>query len=160
MEAIVAVYSDWGIGANGTQPVVIKADRKHFQQITKNATVIVGRKTLNDFPGSKPLKNRINIVVTRQNITIEDAIIAHTVDEAIKLSENYERCIVIGGASIYKDFFNYLDKVHITYIDYAIESDVYFPNLESLSEWSCTDDNGWEEEDGIRYKFMTYERIN
>ena len=64
MEAIVAVYSDWGIGRNGTQPVVLKADRAHFRNLTAGAAVIVGRRTLGDFPGGKPLKGRYNIVVT------------------------------------------------------------------------------------------------
>ena len=53
MDAIVAVYSDWGIGADGTQPVVLKADRKHFVELTRGRTVIVGRRTLADFPGGR-----------------------------------------------------------------------------------------------------------
>ena len=56
MDAIVAVYSDWGIGADGTQPVVLKADRQHFVELTRGRTVIVGRRTLADFPGGRPLK--------------------------------------------------------------------------------------------------------
>lgn len=51
MDAIVAVYSDWGIGARGTQPVVLKADRLRFRTETSGAAVIVGRKTMEDFPG-------------------------------------------------------------------------------------------------------------
>ena len=66
MEAIVAVYSDWGIGDGITQPVTLKADRQHFREVTRDAAVIVGRKTLEDFPGGRPLKGRVNIVVTRQ----------------------------------------------------------------------------------------------
>ena len=73
MDAIVAVYSDWGIGARGTQPVVLKADRKLFKTLTDGATVIVGRKTMEDFPNGKPLKNRRNIVVSRRDIEIEGA---------------------------------------------------------------------------------------
>ena len=63
LEAIVAVYSDWGIGANGTQPVVVKADRRHFREVTGGSAVIVGRRTLADFPGGRPLKGRENIVL-------------------------------------------------------------------------------------------------
>ncbi|MEI3101807.1 MAG: dihydrofolate reductase [Oscillospiraceae bacterium] len=73
MEAIVAVYSDWGIGSGGTQPVVLKADRARFKELTMGAAVIVGRKTLEDFPGGKPLKGRHNIVVSRQKLEIEGA---------------------------------------------------------------------------------------
>lgn len=67
MDAIVAVYEDWGIGAEGTQPVALSADRRYFREKTQNAWVIVGRKTLGDFPGGRPLPNRVNLVLTRGN---------------------------------------------------------------------------------------------
>ena len=63
MELIVAVYDDWGIGCCGTQPVALSVDRKFFRETTKGAMVIVGRKTLADFPGGKPLPKRVNLTV-------------------------------------------------------------------------------------------------
>ncbi len=135
MEAIVAVYSDWGIGKNGTQPVVLKADRAHFRELTADAAVIVGRRTLGDFPGGKPLKGRHNIVVTRQPLEIEGAQVVHSTEEALAAAEQYERCLVIGGASIYRQFFPWVDTVHITKIDLEPESDSYFPNIDELAEW-------------------------
>ena len=98
MEAIVAVFSDWGIGSEGTQQVVLKADRAHFRELTKDAAVIVGHRTLADFPGGRPLKGRNNIVVTRQNIGIEGAEVAHSTEEALALAAKYPRTLVIGGA--------------------------------------------------------------
>ena len=57
MEAIVAVFSDWGIGSEGTQQVVLKADRKHFRELTAGAAVLVGRRTMQDFPGGcRPIR--------------------------------------------------------------------------------------------------------
>ncbi len=158
MEAIVAVYADWGIGARGTQPVVLKADRAHFRAVTDGTAVIVGRRTLEDFPGGRPLKNRANIVVTRQNISIEGAEVAHSVEEALRLAGAYPRCLVIGGASVYRDFFPYVDTVHITKIDLAPESDSFFPNLDALPDWQCTEEEPWQEETGIRYCFCTYRK--
>ncbi len=158
MEAIVAVYADWGIGARGTQPVVLKADRAHFRAVTDGAAVIVGRRTLEDFPGGRPLKNRSNIVVTRQNISVEGAQVAHSVDEALSLAGEYPRCLVIGGASVYRDFFPYVDTVHITKIDLTPESDSFFPNLDALPDWHCAETGPWQEEDGIRYCFCTYKK--
>ena len=58
MEAIVAVYEDWGIGCCGTQPVALSVDRKFFREMTRGAMVIVGRRTVADFPGQKPLPGR------------------------------------------------------------------------------------------------------
>ena len=112
MEAIVAVYSDWGIGSGGTQPVVLKADRAHFRQVTEGAAVIVGRRTLEDFPGGRPLKGRHNIVVTRQNIKIEGAQVVHSTGEALAAAAVHPRCLVIGGASVYKQFFPHIDCIY------------------------------------------------
>ena len=58
MDLIVAVYDDWGIGKDGTQPIALSADRKFFRETTRGATVIAGRKTVADFPGQKPLPGR------------------------------------------------------------------------------------------------------
>lgn len=157
MDAIVAIYSDWGIGAKGTQPVVLKADRKRFKSVTDGKTVIVGRRTLADFPGGKPLKNRRNIVVTRQDIKIEGAEVAHSVEEAIALCGDDET-VVIGGAGIYRDFYPQLDRVFVTRIELCPESDVYFENLDASEDWTVTDAGEELCEDGISYRFMCYER--
>ena len=122
MQAIVAVYADWGIGAKGTQPLVIPADRKRFRTLTDGAAVIVGRRTLEDFPGGRPLKNRHNIVITRQPLTIEGAEVVHTTEEAVAAAEQYDACFVIGGDSVFRQFFPYLDTVHVTKIAAAPSS--------------------------------------
>lgn len=158
MDAIVAVYSDWGIGDGGTQPVVLKADRRHFRSLTDGSAVIVGRKTLADFPGGKPLANRFNIVVSRQGINVDGALVVHSTGEALAAAEDFEQCFVIGGASVYMQFFNYLERVYVTKIDTEPQSDSFFPNLDRNPEWECFSQEPWEEEDGIRYCFCTYEK--
>ena len=158
LEAIVAVYADWGIGAKGTQPVVLKADRRHFREVTGSDAVIVGRRTMEDFPGGRPLKGRHNIVVTRQEIQIEGAEVVHSTEEALEAAARQGRCLVIGGASVYEQFFPYLDKVYITKIELTPYSDRYFPDLDASPDWVCTEQGPWLEEDGIRYCFCTYER--
>ena len=158
MDAIVAVYSDWGIGCEGTQPVVLKADRAHFRELTGGAAVIVGRKTLSDFPGGKPLKNRYNIVVSRQDMEIEGAQLVHSVEEALEAAKEHERCLVIGGAIIYKAFYPHLTRVYVTKIKSAPHSDSFFPDLDAEPDWRCTQQGEWLEEEGLRYCFCTYER--
>ena len=158
MYAIVAVYSDWCIGDGGTQPVVLKADRRHFRSLTDGSAVIVGRKTLADFPGGKPLANRFNIVVARQGINVAGALVVHSTGEALDAAEDFEQCFVIGGASVYMQFFNYLERVYVTKIDTEPQSDSFFPNLDRNPEWECVSQEPWEEEDGIRYCFCTYEK--
>ena len=158
MDAIVAVYSDWGIGNGGTQPVVLKADRRHFRRLTDGSAVIVCRKTLDDFPGGKPLANRFNIVVSRQGINVDGALVVHSTGEALDAAEDFEQCFVIGGASVYMQFFNYLERVYVTKIDIEPPSDSFFPNLDRNPEWECVSQEPWEEENGIRYCFCTYEK--
>ena len=143
MEAIVAVFSDWGIGSEGTQQLVLKADRAHFRELTAGAAVIVGRRTLGDFPGGRPLKGRQNIVVTRQNIEIEGAEVAHSTDEALALAAKYPRALVM---------------VHVTKIDRAPASDSFFENLDASPDWQAREAEDWQEENGVRYRFVTYKR--
>lgn len=159
MEAIVAVYADWGIGAKGTQPVVLKADRVHFRELTQGTAVIVGRKTLEDFPGGKPLKGRHNIVVTRQAMDIEGAQVVSCVEEALSAAGRQERCLVIGGASVYRQFFPYLDTVHVTKIELTPVSDSFFPDLDREPGWECREAGPRQEENGIQYQFCTYVRV-
>lgn len=157
MDAIVAVYSDWGIGAKGTQPVVLKADRKLFKELTDGSTVIVGRKTLEDFPGGKPLKNRRNIVVSRRDIQVEGAEVAHSLEEAQALVGD-ERSFVIGGASVFQQFYPALDRVYVTKIDLCPQSDSYFPNLDDDPDWIMVDAGEELCENDINYRFTCYER--
>ena len=158
MDAIVAVYSDWGIGDGTTQPVVLKADRRHFRELTAGAAVIVGRKTLEDFPGGKPLPGRRNIVVSRQELVIPGAELAHSVEEAFRLAESSEKCLVIGGAGIFRQFFPYLDRVFLTKIALAPPSTAFFPDLDAAEDWICQDAGPVEEENSVQYQFCTYIR--
>ena len=159
MDAIVAVYSDWGIGAKGTQPLVIPADRKHFRAVTGSDAVIVGRRTMEDFPGGKPLKGRHNIVITRQNLVIEGAEVAHTTAEALALAEKYDRCLVIGGDSVFRQFFVHLDRVFITKIEAAPPSDSFFPDLDADPAWVCAEESPRAEHEGVGYRFCTYVKV-
>lgn len=158
MEAIVAVYSDWGIGSGGTQPLVLKADRRRFREVTEGAAVIVGRRTLEDFPGGKPLKGRQNIVVTRQELQIEGAVVVHDSAQALSEGAKYPRCLVIGGASIYRELFPHMGRVYVTKIKAAPHSDSFFPDLDQAEDWCLEEEGPWLEEDGVAYSFCVYSR--
>ncbi|MDO4982271.1 MAG: dihydrofolate reductase [Eubacteriales bacterium] len=158
MDAIVAVNDDWGIGADGTQSFVLRADRKFFSEMTKGCAVIVGRRTMEDFPGGKPLKNRPNIVVTRSEVQIEGAEVVHSTEEALAAASGYEKVMVIGGASVYMQFFSLLDRVYVTKIDAHAESTAYFPNLDHNPDFVCEHEGEEQEENGIKFRFCTYKR--
>ena len=159
LEAVVAVYGDWGIGANGTQPVVVSADRKHFREITGGSAVIVGRKTLADFPGGKPLKNRVNIVLTRQALDIPGAEVAHDAAEALEIASAHNRAFVIGGASVYHALIPHIQRVHVTKIDCVPHSDAFFPDLDADPDWEVEREEPPQTDgNGVSYRFMTYVR--
>lgn len=159
MDAVVAVYSDWGIGAQGTQPLVIPADRVRFRELTTGHAVIVGRKTLEDFPGGRPLPKRHNIVITRQDITIDGASVVHSTAEALAEAEKYEHCFVIGGASVFSEYFPHLTRVYVTKINAAPHSDAFFPDLDAAEDWRCVEAEPWREHEGVQYRFCVYERL-
>lgn len=160
IEAIVAVYGDWGIGAGGTQPIVVSADRKHFRDVTGTAAVIVGRKTLADFPGGKPLKNRKNIVLSRRSdLTVEGAVVVGSAEQALAEAAKHERVFVIGGASVYAELFPHIGRVFVTKLSCTPLSDAFFPNLDADPAWTVVDAGEPLEENGITYRFVTYERI-
>lgn len=157
MEAIVAVYSDWGIGENGKQPIVIPEDREHFRKLTEGAAIIVGRKTLADFPDGKPLKGRRNYVLSTQDIKIEGATVCHSVEETLEAVKDEPKVFVVGGASIYRQFMRYCSKIYITRIYTRPNSDSYFNNLDEDFNWVCDEYGDDKFYEGIKYRFCEYE---
>ena len=158
MDLIVAVYDDWGIGKDGTQPVALSADRKFFRETTRGATVIVGRKTLADFPGGKPLPNRVNIVLTRQDIELEGVEVCHSPEEAVALAENAPRAFVIGGGSVYKQMLTFCENAYVTKVHCTPESDTFFPNLDEDPHWYLAEVLQSGTENDIDYQMCLYKR--
>ena len=158
MDLIVAVYDDWGIGADGTQPVALSADRKFFREATRGCMVIAGRRTVADFPGQKPLPGRVNVVLTRQDIEIPGFTICHSPEEALELAKTAERAFVIGGGSIYKQMLEYCDRAYVTKVHATPKSDTFFPNLDECNQWLLKEILQSGEENGISYEMCLYER--
>ena len=159
MELIVAVYDDWGIGKDGDQPIALSADRKFFRETTKGSTVIVGRKTLGAFPGGRPLPNRVNVVLTRQEAEIPGVTVCHSVEEAVEACKNAERTFVIGGGTVYRQLLPLCDKAYITKVHVTPESDTYFPNLDEDPHWELSEILLSGEENGIQYEMCLYRRV-
>ena len=158
MDAIVAVYEDWGIGCGGTQPVALSADRKFFRETTRGAAVIVGRKTLADFPGGRPLPGRQNLVLTRQNREIPGVKVCHSPAECAEAAEKAERAFVIGGGSVYRQMLPWCSRVYVTKVGAKPESDTFFPNLDESPEWELQEVLQSGEENGIPYEMCLYRR--
>ncbi len=158
MNLIVAVYDDWGIGAKGTQPIALAADRKFFRETTKGACVIVGRRTLADFPGGKPLPNRTNLVLTKKPLDIAGARVVGSPAEAVAAAKAFEKAFVIGGGSVYKQMLKDCDWAYVTKVHAQPESDTFFPNLDTLADWELAEVLQSGEENGIAYEMCLYRR--
>ena len=158
MDLIVAVYDDWGIGKDGTQPIALSADRKFFRETTRGAMVIVGRHTIDDFPGKKPLPGRINVALTRVNAEISGFTVCHSLEETAELAKTAERVFVIGGGTIYRQMLPYCDRAYVTKVHVTPESDTFFPNLDEDEAWELSEILQSGEENGISYEICVYKR--
>ena len=158
MELIVAVYDDWGIGRDGTQPIALSADRKFFREITRGAMVIAGRRTIADFPGQKPLPGRVNVALTRSNMEIPGFTVCHSPEEAVAHAKTAQRAMVIGGGSIYAQMLPFCDTAYITKVHVTPESDTFFPNLDEMEDWYVAETLMAGEENGISYEMLLYKR--
>ena len=158
MDAIVAVYDDWGIGCEGDQPIALSADRKFFRKMTAGSTVIVGRKTLASFPGGQALPKRRNILLTRQDIQMPGFETAHSPEEAAAMSSGDEKVFVIGGGMVYRQMLPVCDRAIITKVHTTAPCDTWFPNLDESDEWELTETIDSGEENGIAYEICIYRR--
>ena len=157
MDAIVAVYDDWGIGCDGDQPIALSADRKFFRRYTAGSTVIVGRKTVGSFPGQQPLPKRRNIVLSRQDVVIPGFEVAHSPEEAAVMAAG-EKTFVIGGGTVYRQMLPMCDRAVITKVHTTAPCDTWFPNLDESPDWKLTEILESGEENGIAYEMCIYER--
>ena len=162
MNLIVAVDKNWAIGNGNKLLVSIPQDMKFFRETTTGKVVVMGRKTLESFPGGQPLKKRTNIVITRdKNYQVKDAMVVHSVEEALEELKQYneEDVFVIGGESIYRQMLPHCKVAHVTKINHAYEADTYFPNLDEKDEWLVTGVSEEQTYFDLEYEFVRYERV-
>lgn len=161
MNLIVAVDRNWGIGYQNKLLVSIPEDMKFFRSETSGKVVVMGRKTLESFPNGLPLKNRTNIVLTKNpNYKVKGAVVCHSMEEILEELKKYptEDVYVIGGDSIYKQFLPYCSVAHVTRIDHAYEADAYFPDIEKMPEWKLTGESEEKTYFDLEFTFCRYEK--
>ena len=161
MNIIVAVDKNWAIGFENKLLNSIPDDMKFFRETTTGKVVVMGRKTLESFPNKRPLKNRTNIVITRQkDYQVDGAVVLHSVEEALDYLKQFksEDIYVIGGASIYEQMLPYCDVAHVTVMDYAYQADTWFPNLDKMEEFVVAADSEEKTYFDLEYCFKMYVR--
>ena len=157
IKAIVHVDKKWGIGKGNDMMFSLPKDMKFFRETTSGHTVVMGGNTLRSFPGQKPLKNRVNIVLSRGQVR-DDCIIVRSYEElkkAMKEREN-EDIYIIGGGEVYRELLPYCHEVLVTKVDAVGGAEVFFPNLDKNRDFQCIYSGEKIEDNGYGIRFTTY----
>ena len=161
MKLIAAVDKNWAIGYKGRLLASIRADQMNFKKLTIGKVVVLGRKTMDTFPGGRPLPQRRNIILSRNpNYSVKDAEVVRSKEELLELIKDVDTddVFIIGGESIYREFLPLCDTAVITKINYAYEADAYFPNLDADEEWECVEEGEEQTCFDMEFCFTTYKR--
>ena len=157
---IVAVADNLAIGVKGGLPWHLSEDLKYFKETTRGFPVIMGRTTYFSLP-FRPLKGRKNIVLNLGGDPIpDDVVCVDSFEEAFAAAEPAPRCFVMGGASVYRQAIDWMDRLYITHVHTIIsDADVYFPEINS-DIWAVDTRSGLrtDEASGLEYEFVTYVR--
>jgi dihydrofolate reductase len=154
---IVAIGENNAIGKNNQLLWHMPADLKYFKNKTAGHTIIMGRKTFDSV--GKPLPNRRNIVVTRQDITIPGCEVVKSINDAIALCKGENEVFIGGGAEIYRESMDRTDKIYLTIIHKMFDADTFFPEID-FNQWIETEheDHQADEKNKFPYSFVTLER--
>jgi len=156
---IVAIASNNAIGKDNDLLWHITNDLKRFKQITKNHYIVMGKRTYYSLP-VRPLPHRTNMIITDiKDESIDNCLMAYSIEDAIDKMDNSKENFIIGGGSIYNQFMPLADKLYITRVHKDFDADTFFPEI-SLEEWkliseeSVTDDT----QNDFTYTFEIYTR--
>lgn len=135
-------------------------DLKRFKTLTSGHCIIMGRKTFESLP--KALPNRTNIVLTRNPAyQAQDAVVVHSVEEALEHSKNDGQPFILGGGEIYSLFIPIAHKIELTRIHHNFEGDAYFPKIDP-KQWKLIfqEDYYKKEDHPYDFSFLTYIKTN
>ncbi len=161
MKAILHADREWGIGKSNGLMFSIPADMKFFRETTTGNVVVMGSNTLKSFPGGRPLKNRVNIVLYPEGEERDDCIIVKTLTELFEQIRKYEtdKVFVIGGAMMYRTLLPYCSEVLVTKVDAVGEADAFFKDLDADPDYELIYESDPVETNGYSIKFTTYKNL-
>jgi dihydrofolate reductase len=157
---IVAVAENNAIGKDNKLLWHLSEDLKRFKRLTSGNPVIMGKNTYFSLP-VRPLPKRKNIVITDvPGEQIDDCTMAYSIEDAIEKMDNEKENFIIGGASIYRQFMPYADRLYITWVHKSFDADTFFPEVDE-KEWkeiSREDITETDEKNPYPHSFVIYER--
>lgn len=160
MNLIVAVDEAFGIGKGGKLPWHIPADLAYFKRMTLGKTVIMGRRTLESFPGGRPLPKRNNLVLTANPAYEQANVMAlYSLEQLLEKVKRLppDDVFVIGGATVYEQLLPYCARAYVTKVCGRFETDTAFPNLDQLEGWRLTLSQPVQEDNGYEFRFCVYQ---
>lgn len=150
---------DRAIGIENRLPWKLPADMKWFRRHTLGKPVVMGRKTFESF-GGRPLPERLNIVVTRdENYRADGAVVVHDIDEALAAAGSVEEVMIIGGESFYGQMLPRADRFYITLVHGRFEADAWFPAFD-WNDWRevAREEHPADEKNAWACSFLILER--
>jgi dihydrofolate reductase len=158
LTAIAAVAQNGVIGKDNDLIWHLPNDLKHFKDLTRGHTIIMGRKTWESI-GSKPLPKRRHIIITRNaDYQAIGAEVVTSVEDAIALIENDDQPFIVGGAEIYKLAMPYVQRLELTYIHNDFEGDTIFPDFDK-SDWETISEERFETDEKHKWPY-TFVQLN
>ena len=157
MKAIVCVDKEWGIGKNNGMLFHLPADLRFFKEKTVGKIIVMGGNNLLSFPGSKPLKNRTNIVLT-DLYTRDDCVVVPTLQDLKEELKKYptDDIFILGGAMFYRTMIEYCSEAYVTKVDAVGGAEVFFPNLDEKENWEEVSSSEPVTDNGHIVRFTTY----
>ncbi|RXJ01807.1 dihydrofolate reductase [Anaerobacillus alkaliphilus] len=153
---IVAAGENNVIGSDNVMPWHLPADLAYFKKTTTGHAVVMGRKTFESI--GKPLPNRKNIILTRdQQFEVEGCDVIHSVEEVFDFEKGQE-LFIIGGAEVYRQLLPHANKVYLTRIHKSFEGDAFFPELNDGWQLVSTEKHEADEKNPYQYEFQIYEK--
>jgi dihydrofolate reductase len=157
---IAAVATNRVIGNKNTIPWHMPADFKYFKETTLGKTIVMGLNTFNSI-GGKPLPGRKHIILNNDLSFVppQDCVVAHSIDEVVKMVKDIPEAMICGGASVYKQFLPLAQKLYITEVHAKPEGDTFFPEI-NMAEWKEVKrtDLKADEKNKYDYSFVILER--
>ena len=160
IRAIVHADKEWGIGKGNGMMFSLPKDMKFFRETTMNHVVVMGGNTLRSFPNAKPLKNRVNIVLSRGQVR-DDCVIVRSYEELFKAMKDHEdeEIYVSGGGEVYRELLPYCEEVLVTKVDAVGGAEVFFPNLDENPDFQCVDEGEPVDDNGLTIRFTRYKNL-
>ena len=153
MELVVAVDERWAIGREGALLFSIPEDLHRFKALTWGKPIVLGRKTLDTFPGRRPLPGRANLVLTHHPESLPEGF------EAIGLEDVPEDGVVVGGEDVYRQLLDRCSVAHVTKIFADGRGDAFFPDLDAHPDWMLDWQSEQQEWNDLQFRFCKYLRV-